>query len=881
MSPSDSQRPADRYSKVKAMLFEALDLEPSARAAFLDEACAGDVALQHETESLLAQVGQLDGFLDERVSLNIEPTPSALPQLEPRKQFGAYRGLEVLGYGGMGIVYLAEQENPRRPVALKLLRHDCIDESARQRFKREAQALGLLQHPGIAQIYEAGVQETDTGSQPYFAMEYVRGVPIDRFAERVSPSTKHLFALVAEVGDALQHAHDQGVLHRDLKPGNILVEATGQPKLLDFGVALVRGEGETTFHTATGQLLGTIAYMSPEQARGAQVDERSDQFSLAVILYELLAGRMPFGTDNDSLPDLVCNIAEGEPAPLADVDRSLRGDPHTILHKALDTDPRRRYPSVAAFMSDLRRYIEGQPIQARPPSPVYIARKLLARHRGMVAGIAIVAITLGLAWVVTERSLGRQVDAQRQARIESNRAQRLSHARLHEELVQEAERLWPIGPDLLPAIDTWLANADELRGALPVHRTYLAELQESARRATASTDPEFDDAAPDTSRTRRQLSLITNLEELLSDESSGLDQRMRARRQRCAELHARTLQDQHDAWAATIDQVANPVTHPQYRGLRIQEQPGLVPLGPDPDSELFEFALYGPTGTVPQRDPQTRRLLIDENSTLIFVLLPGDNFLMGAQREDPDAPNYDPSTDSHEGPPRVVELMPFFMGKYEITQGQWTALGESPNPSYWEAGSQHDEEPAFTGRNPVEHVGRLDALELMRKLGCVLPTEARWEYSARGGTSSRYWTGDDLATVKRSVNSRGTETGRDRYEHHSPVGLFDANAFGLHDVTGNVWELCLDDYKVQYHTLPLRPGDGLVLADGGGDYSSRGGSSRSHVGTFRTAMRSDTRANHVTADIGVRPARELAGEWSFPRPGSRPVEASASMEGER
>ena len=241
----------------------------------------------------------------------------------------------------MGTVYEAEQDSPRRPVALKVVRPGLASPAVIRRFAHEAQILARLHHPGIAQVYEAGI--ADDG-QPFFAMEFIRGLPLDEYADRHGLDLAARVALVARVCDAVQHAHDQGVIHRDLKPANILVEEAGQPKVLDFGVARATDADLLTAAglTRTGQLLGTPNYMSPEQVAGdpAAIDRRADVYALGVILFELAAHRLPYRLEDRPLAEAARLILEQDPPRLGSLDPEFRGDVETIVAKAMEKDPR-------------------------------------------------------------------------------------------------------------------------------------------------------------------------------------------------------------------------------------------------------------------------------------------------------------------------------------------------------------------------------------------------------------------------------------------------------------------------------------------------------------------------------------------------------------
>ncbi len=299
----------------------------------------------------------------------------------------------------MGAVYEAEQDSPRRTVALKVVRPGLASAALLKRFGHESQILGRLHHPGIAQVYEAGVAE----GQPFFAMEFIRGQRLDEYARaRTLPER---LELMARVCDAVQHAHDQGVIHRDLKPANILVDPTGQPKVLDFGVARATDADLLTEAglTQTGQLLGTLSYMSPEQvsANPAAIDHRADVYALGVLLFELVAGRLPHRLENRPLAETARLIVEEDPPRVGTLNPELRGDVETIVAKALEKDRARRYASSAELAADLRRCLSHEPIRARPPSALYQLRKFARRNRGLVGGLLATGVALVLGLVGT------------------------------------------------------------------------------------------------------------------------------------------------------------------------------------------------------------------------------------------------------------------------------------------------------------------------------------------------------------------------------------------------------------------------------------------------------------------------------------------------
>ena len=262
-----------------------------------------------------------------------QPGDGAVAPASHPPQIGRYRLLRVIGEGGMGTVYEAEQEKPRRLVALKVIRPGLVTPQRLRRFEQESQLLGWLQHPGIAQVYEAGTADAGHGPQPFFAMELIRGRTLDQYAVAARLAVRDRLELAARICDAVQHAHQKGIVHRDLKPGNIVIDATGQPKILDFGVArATESDLHATLETGFGQVVGTLPYMSPEQVAGdpAELDTRSDVYALGVILYELMAGRLPYDLPRRSLPEAMRIIHEQEPARLERLE-SGRRQPGTSL----------------------------------------------------------------------------------------------------------------------------------------------------------------------------------------------------------------------------------------------------------------------------------------------------------------------------------------------------------------------------------------------------------------------------------------------------------------------------------------------------------------------------------------------------------------------
>jgi serine/threonine protein kinase/Tfp pilus assembly protein PilF len=388
-----------------------------------------------------------------------QPTPpmAAGPHAGARhpERIGPYRILKVLGEGGMGMVYEAEQTSPvQRRVAVKVLRPGFESSEIVARFEAERQALAVMMHESIAKVLDAGA--SDAGS-PYFVMELVRGVPITDYCDTHKLATRDRVALFIPVCRAIQHAHQKGVIHRDLKPSNILVtEADGRPipKVIDFGIAKATGQRltEKTLITQFGQAVGTPAYMSPEQAEmsGLDVDTRTDVYSLGVVLYQLLVGRVPVDPQQLGLPGFLTRLAMRETDPptpsamlatlahdremlarlrhtdAAGLRRQLRGDLDWVTMKAMEKDRGRRYDTANGLGNDLERYLADQPVEARPPSTTYRIRKFVRRHQVGVGAIAAVSVALIVGAAAATVGLVRATRAEARAKSEAATARQVS-----------------------------------------------------------------------------------------------------------------------------------------------------------------------------------------------------------------------------------------------------------------------------------------------------------------------------------------------------------------------------------------------------------------------------------------------------------------------
>jgi non-specific serine/threonine protein kinase/serine/threonine-protein kinase len=395
----------ERWREAQRLFHEAREKPAAERSAFVTAGAAGDAELEAEVASLLAADADSGGFLE---------TPAAPPEA-PRTRVGAWQILHEIGHGGMGTVYLGERaDGPfKKRVAVKVVRRGMDTEAVLKRFRQERQILAGLEHTNIARLLDGG--NTDDGL-PYLVMEYVEGEPLTAWCERRGLDVPARLALFRTVCATVQFAHQNLVVHRDLKPGNIYVTADGTPKLLDFGVAKVLNAdlaGATRDRTVAGGGAFTPEYASPEQIRGERITTASDVWSLGVLLYELLAGVRPFAGAGSEPGEIARAVLETEPErPSAAAARAgrgerarrrLEGDLDTIVLKALRKEPERRYPSAEQLAEDLRRHLDGLPVKARRDTFTYRSGRFLSRHRAAAAAAALVLVALVGGIVATAR----------------------------------------------------------------------------------------------------------------------------------------------------------------------------------------------------------------------------------------------------------------------------------------------------------------------------------------------------------------------------------------------------------------------------------------------------------------------------------------------
>src|ERR1700676_916402 len=411
---------SDRWQKIQTLFHQAADFPEAEQRIFLENQCAGDAALVSEIMILLEEDARGASLLDgdiARVAHQILHDPVAAPP--PFKEFGPYRIQRALGEGGMGVVYLAEREDLGSQVAIKILRDGWLSPTRRDLFAAEQRTLAQLNHPSIARLYDA---DTSPDGSPFFVMEYVEGVPLTVYCDKNNCSIHGRMRLFRTVCEAVLYAHQHAVIHRDLKPSNVLVKNDETLRLLDFGISKhLKSFGDSADKTMTGLRFMTPAYAAPEQIRGEQVGIHTDVYSLGVILYELLAGRLPFDVSNRTLSQAEKILTQEETEkPSAVADRILHLPQHSdgvtsaskiewadldvLCLTAMHKDLQRRYRSVEALIRDIDHYLKGEPLEAQPDTLAYRVRKFVSRNRQPVAAVAaVLTLVVGLVIFFTVR----------------------------------------------------------------------------------------------------------------------------------------------------------------------------------------------------------------------------------------------------------------------------------------------------------------------------------------------------------------------------------------------------------------------------------------------------------------------------------------------
>jgi serine/threonine protein kinase/formylglycine-generating enzyme required for sulfatase activity len=777
---------------------------------------------------------------------------TALPLL-----LGPYLLQECLGRGGFGTVFRGEQQEPiRRPVAVKIMNPGMDSRDLLARFAAEREALNRMDHPGIARLLDAGA--TPKG-RPYFVMELVAGPTLLTHCRQRRLPVRARVELFLLVLDAMQHAHQKAMLHRDLSSNNVLVadpDGAAQPKIIDFGIAkslddpLLQG-GALTMR---GTLLGTPEFMSPEQAAGSveDIDTRADVYSLGAQLYELLSDQLPIpgvvlrSQGLAGMAEVVRTYQPALPSEAGPRERrgELRGDLDSIVAKAIAKVREDRYGSVGEFAADLRRHLAYEPVAVSKPSSWYRMRRFVRRHRGESLALGVAAVGLLAAFVLMASSLrmahAAKEDAQRlqqqaDAQRDAGRQLFASEERLAAAIAAEAA-LPPPWPEYADDYDRWLREH-----ALPLGRerdTLRERFDALAPHGAAATTTDvvtmryFDSA-----RARLDKAFV-------AFHAEGGPLREVQRRQKLladviAPAMAAHAADWHAAIAA-IEHCDGTTVSRDYRGLRVPALPGLVPLGPDPTTKLYEFvdlASHAPGYPLPVRDA-TGVLRTDAGSGIVFVLLPAGRLDEGAYKNRPGVDGNDELAAEDELHGGSVQLDAFLIARTELTQAQWNRL----------AGR------VTLGDDPLLPVTDLEwsrASAVLDRFGMQLPTEAQWEYACSAHGRWPWSTGAAIEdVVKAGWFTHGLQ----------PVGLLAPNAFGLYDMHGNAAEWC-EDEKLPYDDSTTRHGDGLrerkVPRHGEELRVVRGGAWHQGPQFARATARDARSPASRDATIGVRPVRPL------------------------
>ncbi|MEE9391036.1 MAG: protein kinase [Planctomycetota bacterium] len=886
-------------------------------------------------------------------------------------RIGHYRLLEELGHGGQGYVYLAEDEKLHRQVALKvLLESSRMSSSARLRFEREAEAASKLDHSGIARVYEIGEHD----GLSFIAFEYVTGKNLAdhisetgeqvsagddvselhiSFSEEIETETKKSSAAsssgkssadrdavmsavryIESAARALHAAHEVGLIHRDIKPANLMVREDGSACVLDFGLAKDE-ESDAMTLTQSGDLMGTPAYMSPEQllAHRLKLDRRTDIYSLGVALFESCTLRRPFLGANRQ--ELYQAISQQEPPNPRSINPKIPKDLAAIILTAMDKDRNRRYATALEFAQDLRRFREFEPVHARPAGPWVKAVRWVQRNPIVATASLAVFIALSSALGVfyfkgeearqsrdkaliakkdaedardeaqTARNLAADESKQKSIALEREtkalgekttalaaekrerqaktwalfEVERLADIKKLQQATALAEVLWPARPKKIEALKAWIVKYEPLNEALPNHEAYLAGLRrgsapyteeerlrdhavtltrigtlaESLKKAEADLAKASDAAAKVKvqenidktkkniadleAKTAEQISwnfgdddvkqwkhevaseLVEGLRTFVEKET-GVYSDVQSRLVAAQTIAKRTIADHQALWDKTTATIKS---SDKYDGLILNPQLGLIPLGMDPESKLFEFLhLETHEGDIPERNSDGKIAMTGETG-IILVLIPKGKFWMGSQKTDPKGQNFDPQSRTDEKLREVDITEPFFLSKYEMTQGQWMRSPSAlKSPSNYGVGwSYEGHKGQVSLLNPVERVSWTMCTTVLGRVGLGLSREDQWEYAARAGTSS-IWVGDTGAIkgIADWGNIAGLECKgifgafeslcKDNFIIHAPVGKFRANSFGLFDVLGNVWEW-----------TSTKTGSSLRVSRGGGfDYTA-------------------------------------------------------------
>jgi serine/threonine protein kinase/formylglycine-generating enzyme required for sulfatase activity len=912
------------------------------------------------------------------------PLSAALERLQRHTPDpGRYELVGEVARGGMGIIQRVRDGDLGRTIARKILGQERSGSDSQKsdprtigRFLEEAQITAQLEHPGIVPVHELGL---DQDGVLYFTMRLVRGEDLHRVFEKVRSgadgwSTTRALGVLLKACEALAFAHRRGVVHRDLKPANVMVGSFGEVYVMDWGLAHVLDQPDTkdvrlrtedpgsreTLHsdrrrevetpdspllTRDGDVVGTPAYMSPEQARGEleRIGPRTDVYALGAMLYHLLGGEAPYLDPERKLAPLAIlqRVLAGPPRALAELAPSAPPELLAICDKAMAREPEQRYPSVQDLAEDLRAYLELRVVRAYRTGALVELRKWIGRNRLSAVSLAGLLLALtGTGFVVAwEQSLRSAADRRR------------LNERTAESLRASLDELWPIHPDRLADMQAWLESARECVRYLAAAREELAEFERAHAGAPREDDPvalarkpdEFElqsvetrrsayseslallttgelppdlteDQAdnellfpeqnkavleteiaflettlaqrrielgrvrtwryedPDLARQHERLARAVDDLESLARENDGAIATIERRAERSAGLRG-TVSDHATEWVDAIASIADPRACPLYSGLTVTPQMGLVPLRRDPHSRLWEF-WHVLSGERPARLPDGT-LDIRPETGIVLILVPGGQVTMGAQDDDPGGPNYfPPEAGVHERMHAVndwlvsIDLDPYFLSKYELTQGQWRRLADT-SPATFAAGASYQHMARISLVHPVETVTWPQAAQTLWQHGLTLPTEAQWERAARAGSQAKYATGQLLDSVLPFANfadrAYSAEVLRqedpllpdDGFALHAPVADLRPTAWGFCGLFGNVEEWCLDWYGSSCERGSCRSGTGEHVPKASTTKACRGASFESPRTELWASCRNGKPLGSLDRALGVRPARPL------------------------
>ncbi|MFN9333105.1 MAG: protein kinase domain-containing protein [Planctomycetota bacterium] len=781
-----------------------------------------------------------------------------------------------LGKGGMGVVLRVHDQFLNRRLAMKVLleRGTPRDEEEKRlvhqllgRFLEEAQVTSQLDHPGVVPVHELGLAQS---GKVFFTMRMVKGkTASERFADAYHQRNEwdltRGLEVILKVCDTMAYAHDKGVLHRDLKPGTVMVGRFGEVYVMDWGLAKVLGQqdrhdlriradittGVSRLETARkrdaetdadnsvvsmdGQQLGTPSYMSPEQARSEELDARADVYSIGAMLYELVTGSAPYAPRGLRQPAyrILRDVVEGPPKRVDELSKNVPAELVAVIDTAMARDREQRYRTVQALAADVRAFLAQRVVTAYRTGAWQETKLWVRRNKPLAASLAAAAALL-VGGIVAVTVYAQEAKANE---VAANEARQRADAKVAEfdqlALVVDYERLRKEEPELVTAypeqadaIGDWVQRAQRLLGRKDELAAVVAAVQQSVGSEATNASAQF---------------LAQSLGDLLGKlpKLAELVPAMQQRQRWAQAIGPLTLAHPNAkvSWAEARAAVA---ASPKYAGqdipLRDRDVVGLVPIGANPQSGLWEFydlrSAWDGAGDPAVLPIPTQaadgRIAMTGASGIVWVLLPGGTLPAGTVDEDNEQ-----KTSVRLG----VRLDPFFLAKHELTQGQWQRwTGDNP------AQSKDRNDLSL----PVETVSWFTCRDTLQRFGLMLPSELQWEYGIRGGTTTDWWTGDDETALLAAENIGGGEL--------LPVGSKSANLFGLFDMGGNVWEWCHDEYE-DYGTE--RAGDGRRPEPGTGPLGRcyRGGCFGNDPVFARSGFRSRGEAAIRYGFLGARPAR--------------------------